>query len=231
MLQLLKSWNIEQGSFVREILLREFAKVSILNVYQQSDRKKKHFNWRLVQKLTGLTNIYWTQITKYWFINVIRQGLDAFGLATLDSFTSVASTSIMPFSGSRPFNSLTEEDMTNLITFYRLISLFSGRRGSETVRNSSFPSAFCKWSKIKSFFFMFAPSILQQVQAVSKYGEGRLTPLDEASLVMNQLPSAEEMLPILSILPEVTSLHNNTSPNTLKVFWLIPIFLFGYNSS
>lgn len=127
MKQILAFTFTEQGSFVREILLREFAK-----------------------------------------------GLDAFGLATLDSFTSVASTSIMPFSGSRPFNSLTEEDMTNLITFYRLISLFSGRRGSET-----------------------------QVQAVSKYGEGRLTPLDEASLVMNQLPSAEEMLPILSILPEL----------------------------
>ncbi|WZZ68763.1 hypothetical protein YC2023_080133 [Brassica napus] len=127
MKQILAFTFTEQGSFVREILLREFAK-----------------------------------------------GLDAFGLATLDSFTSVASTSIMPFSGSRPFNSLTEEDMTNLITFYRLISLFSGRRGSET-----------------------------QVQAVSKYGEARLTPLDEASLVMNQLPSAEEMLPILSILPEL----------------------------
>lgn len=43
---------------------------------------------------------------------------------------------------------------------------------------------------------------LQQVKAISKSGEA-LTPLDEASLVMYQLPSAEEMLPILSILPEV----------------------------
>ncbi|KAL0664828.1 hypothetical protein Bca4012_101666 [Brassica carinata] len=127
----------------------------------------------LVQKPVEGTDskIVMKQILAFTFT---EQGLDAFGLATLDSFTSVASTSIMPFSGSRPFNSLTEEDMTNLITFYRLISLFSGRRGSET-----------------------------QVQAVSKYGEGRLTPLDEASLVMNQLPSAEEMLPILSILPEL----------------------------
>ncbi|KAF2606343.1 hypothetical protein F2Q68_00046296 [Brassica cretica] len=40
MKQILSFTFTEQGSFVREILLREFAKVSILNVYQQSDRKK-----------------------------------------------------------------------------------------------------------------------------------------------------------------------------------------------
>ncbi|ESQ28027.1 hypothetical protein EUTSA_v10018208mg [Eutrema salsugineum] len=125
MKQILAFTFTEQGSFVREILLGEFAK-----------------------------------------------GLDAFGLATLDSFTSVASTT-MPFSGSRPLNSLTEEDMSNLRTFSRLISLFSGMQRAET-----------------------------QVKAVSKYGEA-LTPLDEASLVMYQLPSAQEMLPILSILPEL----------------------------
>lgn len=122
MKQILAFTFTEQGSFVREILLREFAK-----------------------------------------------GLDAYGLATLDSFTSTT----MPFSSSRPFNSLTEEDMTNLRTFYRLISLFSGMRGAET-----------------------------QVNAINKSGEA-LTPLEEASLVMYQLPSAEEMLPILSILPEL----------------------------
>uniref|UniRef100_M4DHY7 Protein kinase domain-containing protein n=1 Tax=Brassica campestris TaxID=3711 RepID=M4DHY7_BRACM len=122
MKQILAFTFTEQGSFVREILLREFAK-----------------------------------------------GLDAYGLATLDSFTSTT----MPFSSSRPFNSLTEEDMINLRTFYRLISLFSGVRGAET-----------------------------QVKAISKGGEA-LTPLEEASLVMYQLPSAEEMLPILSILPEL----------------------------
>ncbi|XP_056849702.1 uncharacterized aarF domain-containing protein kinase At1g71810, chloroplastic isoform X3 [Raphanus sativus] len=124
MKQILAFTFTEQGSFVREILLREFAK-----------------------------------------------GLDAFGLATLDSFTSVS-----PFSGSRPFNSLTEEDITNLRTFNRLISLFSGMRGDEAVST--------------------------QVKATSKNGEA-LTPQDEASLVMYQLPSAEEMLPILSILPEL----------------------------
>ncbi|XP_010428019.1 PREDICTED: uncharacterized aarF domain-containing protein kinase At1g71810, chloroplastic isoform X2 [Camelina sativa] len=120
MKQMLAFTFTEQGSFVREILLREFAK-----------------------------------------------GLDAFGLATLESFT---------FSGSRAFTSLTEEDMTNLRTFYRLMALFSGMQK--------------------------AGSVSTQVNATSKYGEA-LTPLEEASLVMYQLPSAQEMLPILSILPEL----------------------------
>ncbi|EOA33702.1 hypothetical protein CARUB_v10019887mg [Capsella rubella] len=120
MKQMLAFTFTEQGSFVREILLREFAK-----------------------------------------------GLDAFGLATLESFT---------FSGSRGLSSLSEEDMTNLRTFYRLISLFSGMQK--------------------------VGSVSTQVKAISKYGEA-LTPVDEASLVMSQLPSAQEMLPILSILPEL----------------------------
>lgn len=64
-----------------------------------------------------------------------------------------------------------------------------------------------KFDQIRVYIFeMFAASILQQVKATSKNGEA-LTPQDEASLVMYQLPSAEEVLPILSILPEVTSLH------------------------
>lgn len=42
MLQLLKSCNIEQGSFVREILLQELAKVRILNVFSAKlfDKRK-----------------------------------------------------------------------------------------------------------------------------------------------------------------------------------------------
>lgn len=136
---------------------------------------------------------------------ITQQGLDALGLATLDSLASTTT----PFSGSRPFTSLTEEDMTNLRTFYRLISLFSGMRKDEnvsTVRNSlSFRFLKCKFKCCFAILFIFnvcAPN-LQQVKAVSKYGEA-LTPLDEASLVMYQLPSAQEMLPILSILPEVS---------------------------
>lgn len=137
----------------------------------------------------------------------------------MDSFTSVSS-----FSGSRAFNSLTEEDMTNLTTFYRLISLFSGMRGDEAVsalRNRLFFFFFFVKCKVRSnnvyVFEMLAASILQQVKATSKNGEA-LTPQDEASLVMYQLPSAEEILPILSIIPEVTSLHN-TSPTLSKCFF------------
>ena len=138
MLQLLRSWNIEQGSFVREILLREFAKVSIENVL--------YIYIYIYIWLLSCSQKYQSLVIKRigylccLLLNVIHQGLDAYGLATLDSFTSTT----MPFSSSRPFNSLTEEDMTNLRTFYRLISLFSGMRGAETVRMSSLRSALWK---------------------------------------------------------------------------------------
>jgi aarF domain-containing kinase len=107
MKQMLAFTFTEQGSFVREILLREFAK-----------------------------------------------GLDAYGLATLDSFT---------FSGSGPSSSLTEEDMTNLRTFYRLISLFSGMQKAKsvsTVTNFSF-----------LLLFLSLINVLGNKIAASKSGE------------------------------------------------------------
>ncbi|KAG4142127.1 hypothetical protein ERO13_D06G114500v2 [Gossypium hirsutum] len=67
----------EKGSFVREILIEEFAK-----------------------------------------------GLDALGLATLDSLTSVATTRI-PFTGSS-VSFMSKEDMINLRTFHRLMFLLAG---------------------------------------------------------------------------------------------------------
>lgn len=70
----------EQGSFVREILLAEFAK-----------------------------------------------GLEAMGLATLGSITS-AVTSALPFSSSQSVSLMTNEDVTNLRNFHRLVLLVSGFR-------------------------------------------------------------------------------------------------------
>ncbi|TYI22889.1 hypothetical protein ES332_A06G131300v1 [Gossypium tomentosum] len=67
----------EKGSFVREILIEEFAK-----------------------------------------------GLDALGLATLDSLTSAATTRI-PFTGSS-VSFMSKEDMINLRTFHRLMFLLAG---------------------------------------------------------------------------------------------------------
>ncbi|XP_021300078.1 uncharacterized aarF domain-containing protein kinase At1g71810, chloroplastic isoform X3 [Herrania umbratica] len=73
----------EKGTFVREIIVEEFAK-----------------------------------------------GLDALGLATLDSLTSVATTSI-PFTASSSFSLMTKEDMMNLRTLRRLMFLLSGSESDE----------------------------------------------------------------------------------------------------
>lgn len=70
----------DKGSFVREILLEEFAK-----------------------------------------------GLDALGLATLDSITSA-----LPFAASTSYSSMTDEDIINLRTLRRLLLLLSGIQQNES---------------------------------------------------------------------------------------------------
>lgn len=59
------------------------------------------------------------------------QGLDALGLATLDSITSVTATSL-PFSASRPFSSMTDDDINNLRTLRRLLLLLSGPQKTDS---------------------------------------------------------------------------------------------------
>lgn len=77
------------------------------------------------------------------------QGLDAFGLATLDYLTSMANTSI-PFAASSS-SSMTEEDMMNLRTFRRLMLILSGFQkngGSPVVRSCAY---FVRKSLVHSF--------------------------------------------------------------------------------
>lgn len=57
------------------------------------------------------------------------QGMDALGVATLDSVANAVATRL-PFSPSRP-SSLTDEDITNLRNLQRLILLISGLREAE----------------------------------------------------------------------------------------------------
>lgn len=56
------------------------------------------------------------------------QGLDALGLATLDSFTST----MIPFAASSSVSSLTEEDIINLRNLRHLMLLLSTSQRSET---------------------------------------------------------------------------------------------------
>ncbi|XP_062019968.1 uncharacterized aarF domain-containing protein kinase At1g71810, chloroplastic [Rosa rugosa] len=103
------------------------------------------------------------------------KGLDALGLATLDSLTTVATTNvplIAPFS----FSTMTNEDKINLRTLRRLLLLLSGSQRNE---NS------------KAVIREDGPYENQQMN------------LAEPSLVFNQLGSIQEVLPILSVIPEL----------------------------
>lgn len=59
------------------------------------------------------------------FVGVCWQGLDALGLATLESITSMTAARI-PFGSSTSVSMMTNEDVNNLRTLSRLILLLSG---------------------------------------------------------------------------------------------------------
>ncbi|ONH90320.1 hypothetical protein PRUPE_8G046100 [Prunus persica] len=110
------------------------------------------------------------------------KGLDALGLATLDSITTLATASI-PFTSTFSFSTMTNEDKINLRTLHRLLLLLSGPQGIE---NS------------KAVIKEDIPYNNQQMN------------LEEASLVFNQLASIQDILPILSVIPELTLMHRRT---------------------
>ncbi|KAK8292602.1 hypothetical protein V6Z12_D06G132300 [Gossypium hirsutum] len=118
----------EKGSFVREILIEEFAK-----------------------------------------------GLDALGLATLDSLTSVATTRI-PFTGSS-VSFMSKEDMINLRTFHRLMFLLAGLESNK-----------------KSF---------EEVNGIGNPNNNQSAYLEESSLLSYQPALVSEILAMLSIIPEL----------------------------
>ncbi|TYI77283.1 hypothetical protein E1A91_D06G133500v1 [Gossypium mustelinum] len=118
----------EKGSFVREILIEEFAK-----------------------------------------------GLDALGLATLDSLTSVATTRI-PFTGSS-VSFMSKEDMINLRTFHRLMLLLAGLESNK-----------------KSF---------EEVNGIGNPNNNQSAYLEESSLLSYQPALVSEILAMLSIIPEL----------------------------
>ncbi|KAK2980507.1 hypothetical protein RJ640_022509 [Escallonia rubra] len=59
------------------------------------------------------------------------KGLDALGLATLDSVTSLAAN--LPFATSLAFSSMTDEDNINLRTLHRLVQLLGFQKGESVV--------------------------------------------------------------------------------------------------
>ncbi|XP_017981467.1 PREDICTED: uncharacterized aarF domain-containing protein kinase At1g71810, chloroplastic isoform X3 [Theobroma cacao] len=110
-------------------------------------------------------------------IEELAKGLDALGLATLDSLTSVATTSI-PFTASSSFSLMTKEDMMNLRTLRRLMFLLSGFESDE--------------KPFKEVNRVMSPNNNQRA-----YIE------EEASLFSYQPASVSEILTVLSIIPEL----------------------------
>ncbi|KAL6651485.1 hypothetical protein ACP70R_010410 [Stipagrostis hirtigluma subsp. patula] len=109
----------------------------------------------------------------------IAKGIDALGVATLSSATSAAA-SRLPFAGGpSPSPSLDNEDVTNLRNLYRLLLLLS------KVPQTENPSS-----------VMQSPG---DNSALEK--EGGVT--DEISLVLYEMTSLPEFLPVLSIIPEL----------------------------
>ncbi|KAG2665476.1 hypothetical protein I3760_15G009700 [Carya illinoinensis] len=103
----------------------------------------------------------------------IAKGLDALGLATLNSITSTA----IPFMSFIPVSSMTDEDTANLRTLSRLLLLLSGYQQTEN-------------------------SVGGLGGGVSPDKNQKLCP-EEASSVFNQLASVQEILPILSVISEL----------------------------
>ncbi|XP_004292501.1 PREDICTED: uncharacterized aarF domain-containing protein kinase At1g71810, chloroplastic-like [Fragaria vesca subsp. vesca] len=100
------------------------------------------------------------------------KGLDALGLATLDSLTVVVTTNV-PLVSTISFSTMTNEDKINLRTLRRLLLLLSGSQRSEDSK------------------------------ADSPYENLQMN-LAEPSLFFNQLGSIQEVLPILSVIPELS---------------------------
>lgn len=116
----------------------------------------------------------------------IAKGLDALGVATLSSVTSAAA-SRLPFAPSSS-PSLNNEEATNLRNLYRLLQLVSKTPQKE---NTS-----------------WAPGY-------ESTGEKGDDGTDDISLVLNEMRSFPEFLPVLSIIPEL-------SPESQQQFLLLP---------
>ncbi|CAN0827006.1 Uncharacterized aarF domain-containing protein kinase At1g71810, chloroplastic [Linum grandiflorum] len=80
----------------------------------------------------------------------VAKGLDALGLATIDSFFTSSATAGIPFAMSS--SSMTEEDRMNLIVLRRLFSLLSGglKKGSPNTVRASYYGVQCCWKSSTS---------------------------------------------------------------------------------
>ncbi|KAL6269431.1 hypothetical protein ACE6H2_026342 [Prunus campanulata] len=135
------------------------------------------------------------------------KGLDALGLATLDSITTVATASI-PFASPFSFSTMTNEDKINLRTLHRLLLLLSGLQGIEN--SKAFRTMTGKYvesgpghRKLEDAEGLLPPAPLIEVIKEDIPYKNQQMISEEASLVFNQLASVQDILPILSVIPEL----------------------------
>lgn len=106
-------------SLITESLRARIEKSSVRKVVENSDSKivvKEVLSFAFSDKGSFLRDLLLQEIAK---------GLDALGLATLDSINSITAPRI-PFGSSISVSMMTNEDVNNLRTLNRLILLLSG---------------------------------------------------------------------------------------------------------
>ncbi|RLM75218.1 putative aarF domain-containing protein kinase [Panicum miliaceum] len=124
----------------------------------------------------------------------IAKGIDALGVATLSSATSAAA-SRLPFAGGpSPLTSLDDEDVTNLRNLYHLLLLLP--KVSQKENSSPIPG---------------------NNSAIENEGDST----DELSLVLYEMTSLPECLPVISIIPE------KLPPESQQQLLLLPTDLAG----
>ncbi|XP_038699504.1 uncharacterized aarF domain-containing protein kinase At1g71810, chloroplastic [Tripterygium wilfordii] len=155
-----------------ESLLTESARARVERALVETQRKSTDSKV-IIKQIVNFTLTEQGSIVREILLEELAKGLDALGVATLDSVTSAAFTSI-PFAASFSSPSMTEEDRINLRTFRHLMLLFSG-----------FPSGRAA-AEVKGD---------RSYRNPEKYTE-------EASLTF-YLQSVQEIIPILSVIPEL----------------------------
>lgn len=108
-------------------------------------------------------------------VQELAKGLDALGLATLDSVTSAAASNL-PFGSSISTSSMKDEDVINLRNLYRLLHLLKGIREDERT------------------------SVEAKVSGPSHMSQKAYT---EVALAVDQFSPVQDILPLLSIIPEL----------------------------
>ncbi|GFP79015.1 uncharacterized aarf domain-containing protein kinase at1g71810 chloroplastic [Phtheirospermum japonicum] len=142
------------------------------------------------------------------------KGLDALGLATLDSIT-LAMTGNLPFR-PYPVSSMTDEDITNLKTLRRLMILLSGLQ--QTENSVKLNKSIHQDMQVSSSSAQLNDFMLRlEVKGVGSYLIQKPSS-DEAALLPYGLISGQEMLPLLSVIAEdrETGFPVNRSGNSVS---------------